>query len=346
MPGYSGPKIQNINDVVYIYQPGEITKFNHKSNVVTAPDVSSPVDGKLNGPMRVVSTSNGDVPDDVSNNGIGPVVIIENISNSIYTLTEKSTYTLSLWVKIANFPSSLGGNAELNSRTKRTSIARFNYALNETDGKKQGYIEFGATAPYYLDSNGEPTYKFVFEPISIGVAISSGGHIKTIYTDYKFYLNQWYFLTVELNSDSTFYNKKQFVNTKLYVNDIQEQVVEATGIPWRQHKSDSNAAVKRRDGYVCTEPGFVTHRGKQLQSHDSRTFLFNNFMDLTKLNYISYSPIKVFSGKNDGINQPTSGGSKHGGKYQTNSNIDFGQLYIYSSGFNKILYDNFKTLYK
>lgn len=348
MPGYSGPKIENINNINFIYHPGDDNIFINNASIVNPSDGNKPLSGKLLGIRRTLSNENGIFGNDTELLNPDPEssLIIKNISSSIYELPISSIYTISIWVKIADMPSWYNDITGYSVKSKRTSIVRFEYSQNDITNKRQGFIEFGAMAPYYLDSNNNYVYKSVFEPLSLGVDIG-GARTKSICTDYKFNLNKWYNLTLELTSDTNFSKGKQFIVTKFYVNGELEEVTESNGIAWREHQSKSSKLIKRKNGHVISGPGFLTRTGKIAQHTSSRELMFSYFMDLSRLNHISYSPIKIFpSMHNNGGNEATAGGGKSSGKYQNNSNIDFGQLLIYSNKFDKKLYDAFKSSYK
>ena len=359
MPTYSGPKINNKDSLKFTYQPGHDTSFDSKINKVVASDVVHTNDGKLNGPQRISNHGFGDVRDDVNNISNGPTIDLSSIitGNTIYTLDKINTsiYTISLWVNIKNFPSnythkSIDREEAYSTKIKRTSIARFHYSTMTTDvnDKNDGFIEFGAMAPYYRDKDNVYVYKSIFEPFSIGIAIGTRKHCRSIYTDYNFNLNKWYLITLQIESDSNFNNTKQLITTKMYINDELQEVAESYGMAWREHKRDqTKLGNKRMFGLVATQPGFSYKHGNNTFIHSNLiTMLFKQFLNLDKLNYINYSPIKVFGPNiNDGINGYGSGNQLQDSKYQTNSSIDFGQLYIYDKGFDSTIYLNYKNMY-
>jgi hypothetical protein len=208
-------------------------------------------------------------------------------------------------------------------------------------------------APYYRNSNNDYNYKSIFAPISFGAAICGPKYITTVYTDYKFNLNEWYLITLQLESNTTFNNLEQTMNVKMFVNDRQENIAKCLGIAWRQTSgfgNINNTAKKRSTGIVAAQPGFTNRAtGGTVPNAASQTLTYFNFFNLSKLNYASFSPIKHFGdgvsvNPNSGFTQPTLS-SIHTSFYKFSSSVNFGQLYIYNKAFNTSIYNNFKSLY-
>lgn len=354
------PKLDT-DGLLFTYQPGQTTIFNNFTET-TAPDVSSPTRGSFIGPRRKCNSA-PTVFDDKSTTYWGQSTLeIVNIENSIYDLnvSQTNTYTISLWVRLVEFPSKYEGTGgfqrsnEQTTKSKRAALARFDFKTNPATNHDNGYIEFGAMAPYYLDSAGDYTYKSVFNPISFGAAICTRTYIQTVYTDYKFNLNEWYLITLQIKGNSTLNNKQQILNVKMFVNDSQENIASCLGIAWRQNSSNGNTGNsyrKRYQGKVAAQPGFANSIGANTSfavNAASQTLIYNNFFNLSKLNYASFSPIKTFgpvsSNPNDGINPPINS-NPNSSFYKMSSSVNFGQLYIYTKPFNNSIYQNFRSLY-
>jgi hypothetical protein len=343
--------------LIFTYQPGQTTIFNNFT-ASNAPDVSPASQGCFTGPRRKAQDA-PTVFDDQNNINVGQSVLeIANIGNSIYDLdiSQTNTYTISLWVRLVQFPSKYQNtqgfqrSSELPIKSKRAALARFDFKNNPTTNHQNGYIEFGAMAPYYLDSAGDYTYKSVFSPISFGAAICTRTYIQTVYTDYKFNLNEWYLLTLQLKSSTTFELPGQSLSVKMFVNDSQENIASCLGIAWRQ-RNNRPLVRKRYDGKVAAQPGFANSIGANTSfavNAASQTLIYNNFFNLSKLNYASFSPIKtfgvVYENLNNGINLPINSSSKTS-SYKMSSSVNFGQLYIYNKPFNNSIYQNFRSLY-
>ena len=259
-----------------------------------------------------------------------------------------------MWVRLVEFPTKYEGTGgfqrsnEQTTKSKRAALARFDFKTNPATNHDNGYIEFGAMAPYYIDSDNVYNYKSVFSPISFGAAICTQTYIQTVYTDYKFNLNEWYLITLQIKGNSTFNNIQQTLNVKMFVNDSQENIASCLGIAWRQ-KNNRPPIRKRYQGIVASQPGFANRAtGGTIYNSSSLNLLFNNFFNLSKLNYASFSPIKIFgpvySNSNNGINSPTNS-SPNSSFYKMSSSVNFGQLYIYTKPFNNSIYQNFRSLY-
>ena len=361
-----GPALPNKDNLAFTHQPGETAAFNNRATITTASDVSTPSRGAVIGPRRTRNAGYGPAYDDSYNyNNLGPVLEIKNIPGSIYTINTATTsiYTISLWVKVVSFPThydSTGARSRGNTnttRTKRASLARFNYSGTNL---QRGWIEFGAMAPYYLNNNNVKNYKTTFQPISFGAAIAGPKKIYSVYTDYKFNLNQWYLVTLQIQTSSNFSAAYQDVTTKMFINEVQENIAQYNGIAWRQQWNLNTATTthslpKRKRGAVAAQPGFLNRAtGGVVSNASSQTIILKYFPNLTNLNYISYSPFKTFitggsrgitSNTNDGSTNPRFLSNRTPNQYQQGSGINFGQTYIYTTTFNTDLYTQFRYLY-
>jgi len=99
--------------------------------------------------------------------------------------------------------------------TRRSDIIEFNYRATSEAGNK---IEFGAIAPYIqLDNkkreeakekstkskNRRRSYDNVYSPFAIAACLTHDGNKKTsIYTDYKFELEKWYTVTLNIKRNA------------------------------------------------------------------------------------------------------------------------------------------------
>ena len=352
-----GAVLPNKENLVFTYQPGTTTPFTNFTAYL-APDAASPSNGAVIGPRR----KNVDYPENYDDRnseenyqGI-PVLSLQNIANSVYNLNTANTsiYTLSLWVKVVQFPTkygrtaSYGPNTGLVTKTKRSSLARFDYSYSETGDQFNGYIQFGAMAPYYRNASNEKNYKSTFSPISFGAAICCAHYQASVYTDYKFNLNEWYLLTIQLESNSTFASTAQTLNVKMFVNNSQENIAKCLGIAWKQTQGKR---LKRQQGYVAGQPGFYNcATGGTISNASSQSITYNYFMNLSRLNCISYSPTMQFgpgvnNNSNRGGQEPSIFSGIHSSMFRIGSSINFGQTYIYNTTFNSSLYTQFNSLY-
>jgi len=347
--------------LIFTYQPGQTTIFNNFT-ASNAPDVSPASQGCFTGPRRkTTADGKNTVYDDRNNEYSGqPVLEIANLESSIYDLdiSQTSTYTISLWVRLVQFPSKYDGtpgfsrSSGLPTKSKRAALARFDFKDNPETNHSNGYIEFGAMAPYYRNFNNVYNYKSIFTPISFGAAICTKTHMQTVYTDYKFNLNEWYLLTLQLKSSTTFELPGQSLSVKMFVNDSQENIASCLGVAWRQTQSYgniNNSIKKRFTGTVAGQPGFINRAtGGTVYNNSFLNFSFFRFFNLSKLNYASFSPIKSFGSVNNNSNNGSTipaSPSQHTSFYKFSSSVNFGQLYIYNKPFNSLTYNNFKSLY-
>jgi len=356
-----GPKIPT-DRLLATYQPGTTSYLTNNTTANFASDVATPFRGAVIGPRRTYDAGYGPAFDDRYNRNNGPFMEIQNIPGSIYTVNTAATtiYTISLWVRIVSFPTKYDRTKAVNrgntntTKTKRASLARFNFS--SSNWWKQGWIEFGAMAPYYLNNNNIKNYKSIFTPISFGAAISGPKKIYSVYTDYKFNLNQWYLVTYQIQSNDNFSNLvAQSITAKIFVNEIQENIAACNGIAWRQsHRQNTSRTAttvpKRKRGAVAAQPGFLNRAtGGVVPNFSSQSIYLKSFPDLTNLNYISYSPIKTFGSSyfraKNGVTNPSNVGGRSTTQYQIGSGINFGQTYIYNTAFDPNIYTQFKTLY-
>ena len=182
----SGPILPNKENLMFMFQPGTTTLFNNFTSSL-ALDVAAPTNGALTGPRRVnteYTSSYDDTNSSGSYQGV-PELSLQNIASSVYNLNTANTsvYTLSLWVKIVQFPTKYSntrsqkhqsdpdrpGTSGLVTKSKRAGLARFDYSWSGTGNQENGFIQFGAMAPYYKNASGTPNYKSVFAPIMISL---------------------------------------------------------------------------------------------------------------------------------------------------------------------------------
>ena len=356
------PKLDT-DGLIFTYQPGQTTIFNNFT-ASNAPDVSPASQGCFTGPRRKNSeyTEVYDDTNSVENYQGRPTLSLQNITNSVYNLNTASTntYTVSLWVRVVQFPTKYSntaaykndpGDPEFVTKSKRAVLAKFDYSYSGAGNQYNGFIQFGAMAPYYKNFSGTPNYKSVFAPISFGAAICCAKYQASVYTDYKFNLNEWYLLTIQLESNSNFSTTSQTLNVKMFVNNSQENIAKCLGIAWKQN-SKGTSRVKRSQGIVAGQPGFYNcATGGTVSNASSQSITYNYFMNLARLNCISYSPILQFGnngvgfGSNNSSNQPVQSSVYHSSTLQVGSSINFGQTYIYNTTFNSSLYTQFKSLY-
>ena len=365
MPTSAGPVLPNKENLMFTFQPGSTTTFTNFTSSL-ASDVAAPTNGAATGPRRKNYEYTSTYDDTFSVDfyqGI-PTLSLQNIANSVYNLNtaNTSTYTVSLWVKVVQFPTKYSGtnsyrtNTGFVTKSKRAALAKFDYSYSGTGTQYNGFIQFGAMAPYYRDVNDETDYKSVFSPISFGAAICCAKYQTSVYTDYKFNLNEWYLITIQLQSNSTFASSAQTLNVKMFVNNSQENIAQSLGIAWKQNASfgsTGHSKIKRAEGFVAGQPGFYNcATGGTVSNASSQSIYYNYFMNLARLNCISYSPILQFGGQgvssiggNNGTNTPGQCSSYHSSTFQVGSSINFGQTYIYNTAFNSSLYTQFKSLY-
>lgn len=356
------PKLDT-EGLIFTYQPGQTTIFNNFT-ASSAPDVNSASRGSFIGPRRKNSTY-PTVYDDTEpvDYGSTPTLSLRNINNSVYNLNTASTniYTVSLWVKVVQFPTKYNNTISYKNETgfvtksKRAALAKFDYSYSGTGEQYNGFIQFGAMAPYYKNASGTPNYKSVFSPISFGAAICCAKYQSSVYTDYKFNLNEWYLLTIQLESNSNFSTTSQTLNIKMFVNNSQENIAKCLGTAWKQNAkfgSTGHSKVKRKQGFVAGQPGFYNcSTGGTVSNASSQSITYNYFMNLSRLNCISYSPILQFGGGvsntvgNNGSSEPSNSSRYHSSTFQVGSSINFGQTYIYNTTFNSSLYTQFRSLY-
>jgi hypothetical protein len=141
----------------------------------------------------------------------------------------------------------------------------------------------------------------------------------------------------------------------MFVNNSQENIAQCLGIAWKQNYGSGNTGrskIKRAEGYVAGQPGFYNcATGGTVSNASSQSITYNYFMNLSRLNCISYSPILQFGNGvssisgNNGTNTPTQSTTNHSSTFQVGSSINFGQTYIYNTAFNSLLYTQYKSLY-
>jgi hypothetical protein len=168
MPQSSGPKLANKENLMFTYQPGGSTPFNNFTASL-ATDAAAFKKGAVQVSRRKNQTYTSTYDDVSSANSATPTLSLQNINGSLYTLNTASThiYTLSLWVKVVQFPTKYGntrsyrhqnnpevpGTSGLVTKAKRAKLARFDYSYSGSGNRHNGFIQFGAMAPYYKNAN-------------------------------------------------------------------------------------------------------------------------------------------------------------------------------------------------
>lgn len=297
-----------------------------------ASDVSNPSGYKILGPERF-EDSDGNSTFELS-----------NISSKFYNLDAENlqSFTISQWVRVNNFPKRSRNGGFI--RKKRTSLARYDFKSTTTEGLSQGYIEFGATAPYYTNGvDFSKKYQYTYEPFSFGVCISNGKHPITLYTDYKFQLGTWYMLTVQvtLSAPGDFTNPTAAKSVKLWINNQVENTALFLGKPWstkvkskyyNDNRNRGNSGGSRLGNIFANIPEFKDYYLNSIYNQPQWSLTFKSFVNIFEMNHASFSPVKRFNTSNTGNVQPTYNSSM----VNRNSYVDFGELNIYDSlnGFN------------
>jgi hypothetical protein len=264
---------------------------------------------------------------------------LKNLSSKFYTIEgELSRYVISQWIRINDFPRHIRPFTENVFRKKRTSISRYDFIDPSSEGLTRGFIEFGAIAPYYKDSDNNYINQYRFDPISLGVCIGfDGGYMVSLYTDYKFRLETWYMVTVEITSEN-FSDPSSYKNVKMWVNNNNQETALFLGKPW---SSKANQRNRRSNNYDRTAgfggqrlavfPKFTTYWPiREFKTNQIWNLLFNNFVNIYEMNYASFSPIRGISGNTNSVQTI----NKYGNDTKLNSRIDFGRIDIYGGDSN------------
>lgn len=360
MAACNGPRL-NTTNLLYTQQPGVTTRHMTTGGTIIshATGVTVSTYKSVLGAQRSDDRSYG-ISNPVENVS---TQIIDQLSDTIYvcpdgnTITIGNTYSISAWIKIKNFGTQ--DHLGYSLHAKRGSLIRFNYRDKGAGNTRDGFIEFGALGPYYRNIGASTNaYKFVFEPFSLGACIRTSDRTNSICTDFIYYFDTWYLITLELSGYSDL-SSISYTNTyaKLYVNGELKSCAPYRGNPWAigTRAGASNIYHPRRaNPNVISQPGFINTISNTSIGH-STTNLWQHgkWLSLDKLNYISFSPISR-------INHPTANGSTPGANdgsqiplikrkrknTQTlGSWIEFGQFYIYNKEFDINIYNNFKYLY-
>lgn len=147
------------------------------------------------------------------------------IDGDLINNDKSDSYTISLWVKIDDFPYREFDGRQI--RSKRSAITRINYDFND-ETKQRNFIEFGAMLPYYKLSDRKSVtypYKTPFSPddpsgyynlpVSFGAALKIGKKSYTFYTDYKFKMKTWYLLSFEIQKSFVFERYERYESGKI-----------------------------------------------------------------------------------------------------------------------------------
>jgi hypothetical protein len=269
---------------------------------------------------------------------------LRNLSSKFYNIEgDLNRYVISQWVRINDFPRHIRPFTENVFRKKRTSISRYDFINTASEGLKDGFIEFGAMAPYYKDSDNNYIHQYQFSPISLGVCIGfDGGYMVSLYTDYKFQLETWYMVTVEITSES-FNDPSSTKNVKMWVDNNNQETALFLGKPWsskanqrnkRSNNYNRNAGNKNadfNDYHLAVFPKFTTYNPtREFKTNQTWNLLFNNFVNIYEMNYASFSPIRGISGNTNSVQTI----DKYGNDTKLNSRIDFGRIDIYGGDSN------------
>jgi hypothetical protein len=265
---------------------------------------------------------------------------LKNLSSKFYTIEgELSRYVISQWIRINDFPRHIRPFTENVFRKKRTSISRYDFIDPSSEGLTRGFIEFGAIAPYYKDSDNNYINQYRFDPISLGVCIGfDGGYMLSLYTDYKFNLGKWYMVTVEIISEN-FNDPSSTKNVSMWVDNTNQQTALFLGKPWSSKALQRN----RRSNNYTRSAGLSEHRlavfpkftrfyegGEKIKLGQTWNLLFNKFVNIYEMNYASFSPIRGISGNTNSVQTI----NKYNNDTKLNSRIDFGRIDIYGGDSN------------
>jgi hypothetical protein len=278
-----------------------------------------------------------------------PTFQLKNFTSKFYNVEGSlNRYTISQWVKIDNFPRKQHNESII--RKKRTSISRYDF-MSGGEGLTNGFIEFGAIAPYYRDIDNNYLYQYQVEPFSFGVCIGfDSGYMISLYTDYKFQLETWYMLTVEFTSEN-FNDPTTYKNVSMYVDNNKEYTGLFLGKPWSSKALQRNKRINnynRTAGFdeqhLAVFPGFKLFNLDGLKATQTWNLLFNNFVNIYEMNYASFSPICGIV--NNNINTTNAGVYNNFNITKLNSRINFGRIDISGGDVNiEELYSNTANQY-
>jgi len=288
-----------------------------------------------------------------------PTIFIKKEDGNIFEFQSenKNRYTVSFWVKLNRFSIEKPRTEVLSGliRRKRTALLDLKYCYDNNgyqnfDCKHEGIISFGVMAPYYIYNN-DPTYKFIYEPFSFTCTLTYNHHIYgslddnfrnrdtlSIYTDYSYNLNNWYFITMSINpasgvfnSDGGDYDLRMFVNNQ-QVNIAHHRSYVITNSPNAHGKKSRRSA-----GEIAAGPNFINKYGEEISNTNTLRFNFHKFFHLNNVNSISFAPIRVKKNL-------YASGPRYDFVFK-NTGIDFGKLYVYDHLNVKNVYDESKDLY-
>ena len=287
-----------------------------------------------------------------------PTLTVYNDTESLYNYKayESVEYVIGFWVRINRFPTkNLVPDTFSSIRKKRINLIRMIYGTDNNgfdQNNISGMIEFGALAPHYIH-NGSMLYRNLYSPFSFSCTITYPNNIVnnivdpsgtprtfSYYTNFEFNLNTWYFVQIKLMTEDSFENSPLIINTSMYVNNIQKNIMGHPSKIVSNHGSGSSAQNNKRkssrfENQVATGPGYVTKDGYPVYNNSEYIRDYYRFPYLTYLNHISFSPVwsRGYLGRKDS-------------SYMTGvgSGVDFGQFYIYNT-YDTTLYNTHKGLY-
>jgi hypothetical protein len=258
------------------------------------------------------------------------------------------TYTIYSMVSVKFPPYKMitrnGGNSSRPVRRRRFQITRIittNVMYNQNNATD---FRIGVLCPYYRTNSTGSDYKGIFAPIAFSFGFMWKQCSFSFTTDYKFNLNDWYTIAIEVHNASTAWGiNKQF---RLYINGELQNMTFNRGLDWNfkdlstssarrnynysTYNTRRNSAIHARPGFICTNGSVKTNASvwnvSEVKSNDNRI--------VSHIPKINFTPHQIFLGPDYNYRR----------NYTKANGVHYGPLMIYRDFYNNKVYEQFKTL--
>jgi hypothetical protein len=276
-------------------------------------------------------------------------------ANVAHTSNTGDTYTIYSMVSVKFPPYKLVQSTEGEPRSMPVRRRKFQIARIKTTneiGTSNDITDFriGVICPYYRTNATGSDYKGIFAPIAFSFGFVYKQSSFSFTTDYKFNLNDWHTLAIEVHKASSVWgDKKQF---RVYINGEAQNITFNRGLDWNfrwtkqsngnynpaTYNNRANSAIHSRPGFICVN-GTTKENSTMWDVSDVKSSVDNRTVShIPKLNF---TPQTIYLGSDRFGAQ----GNGSGRKGVTRANgVHYGPLMIYRDFYNNKVYEQFRTL--
>lgn len=255
------------------------------------------------------------------------------------------TYTIYSMVSVKFPPYKMitrsGGPGPRPIRRRRFQIAKLSAASSSTIQD----FRIGVLCPYYRTSSTGDDYKGIYVPFAFSFGFTYQQSSFSFTTDYKFNLNDWYILAIEVHNATTAWGtNKKF---RIFINGELQNVTFNRGLDWNWRELKANSSREnytystyntRKNSAIHARPGFITNSGHiktnlSVWDVSQITSSVDNRV-VSHVPNINFTPNQIKLGPDDSYRR---------GFINANG-VHYGPLMIYRDFYNNKVYEQFRTL--